>query len=223
MNKRTLDIAQTLARLPMFAQLGCAELSLVRAGTRAVRAERGEVLFAKGDPAHAFFVVLFGAVKLMLSAGEQGEKVLQIMSPGSTFGEAMIFLERPYPVTAVCLAPSLLLEVAGEGLLAAVDASPAFARRMLAGLSQRLHELVGDVEAYSTRTAAQRLVGYLLNLCGGNDSAQLPTSKHVVASLLNLTPETLSRILHALTQEGLIEVDGRNIRICNADLLRAYA
>ena len=58
----------------------------------------------------------------------------------------------------------------------------------------------GDVEAYSTRTAAQRLVGYLLNLCGASGSAHFPTSKYVVASLLNLTPETLSRILHTLTQ-----------------------
>ena len=222
MNKRTLDVAEMLARLPMFKELDPAQLAVICAGTRAVRGERGQVLFAKGDPARVFYVVLFGTVKLALSAGTHNEKVLQIVGPGETFGEAMIFLERPFPVTAECLSSCLLLEIAGEGLLAAVDASPVFARRVLAGMSQRLHELIGDVEAYSTRTAAQRLVGYLLNLCGASGSAHFPTSKYVVASLLNLTPEALSRILHTLTQAELIEVDGRHIRIRDADRLRAY-
>ena len=98
---------------------------------------------------------------------------------------------------------------------------------MLAGLSFRLHELVSDVEAYSMRSAAQRLVGYLLNLCdarpGDVPQVSLPTSKHVIASRLNLTPETLSRILNVLAGDELISVDGRSVTIRDVERLRAYA
>jgi CRP-like cAMP-binding protein len=51
----------------------------------------------------------------------------------------------------------------------------------------------------------------------------LPTSKAIVASRLNLTPEHFSRILHDLTQAGLIEVDGREVRIKDVTRLRAYS
>jgi CRP-like cAMP-binding protein len=111
--------------------------------------------------------------------------------------------------------------VSGEALLRVIDIDPRLARAMLAGLSLRLYELIDDVEAYTTRTAAQRLVGYLLHLSGSGLIAHLPTSKHVVASLLNLTPETLSRILHSLSEAGLIEVAGRRIVIRDAQGLRA--
>ena len=54
MNKRALDVAEALARLPMFKALDPAQLAVVCAGTRVVRGERGQVLFAKGDSARSF-------------------------------------------------------------------------------------------------------------------------------------------------------------------------
>ena len=138
-----------------------------------------------------------------------------------------MMLERAYLVHAECLADSLLLHVPKQAVFDAIDADPGFARRMLAGLSFRLHELVSDVEAYSMRSAAQRLVGYLLNLCDGQADREgrvsLPTSKHLVASRLNLTPETLSRILHTLADEELIRVEGRAVTICDLERLKAYS
>lgn len=223
MSKRPLDVAGALSSLALFQSLDAEALALLSQGTTVLRAERGQILFAKGDPADALHVLLFGTVKLALSSGTSQEKVLQIIRPGEAFGEALLFLDRPYPVTAECLVECLVLRVAAPVLFSVVDSHPKFARQILAGLSSRLHQLISDVEAYSTRTAAQRLVGYLLNLCGNGSSAVLPTSKHVVASLLNLKPETLSRILHSLTLDGLIEVDGRRIVIRDASRLREYA
>ena len=50
----------------------------------------------------------------------------------------------------------------------------------------------------------------------------LPTSKAVVASRLNVTPEHFSRILHDLSERGLIAVEGREIRIVDSAKLRDY-
>ena len=212
MNTGPFDVAGALSGLPIFQQLRPQELAVVSAGTTVVRAMRGQVLFAKGELATALHVLLYGTVKLALSAGTSHEKVLQIIGPGESFGEALLFLEQPYPVSAQCLAQCLVLEVAGDSLMAAIDADPKFARRMLAGLSQRLHELISDVESFSTRTAAQRLVGYLLHLCGSGNTAELPTSTErtkggaapfVVSGLIRLsTVRARSHLCQARVREA---------------------
>jgi len=99
---------------------------------------------------------------------------------------------------------------------------------LLAGLAMRLHSLIGDVESYSLRSSAQRVIGYLLQHCPHDGECEerleftLPTSKQVIASRLNLTPETLSRIFHDLAEGGLIEVHGRQIMVPDLARLRAY-
>ena len=107
-----------------------------------------------------------------------------------------------------------------------IEADPLFARRMLAGLSRRLHSLVSDVESYSLRSGAQRVIGYLLrdghDVAAGVIELTLPTTKNIIASRLNLTPEHFSRVLHELAVARLIEVDGRTVRILDVDRLRSY-
>jgi CRP-like cAMP-binding protein len=91
-----------------------------------------------------------------------------------------------------------------------------------------LHGLVSDVESYSLRSGAQRVIGYLLRAVPESHGAPktteitLPTTKNIIASRLNLTPEHFSRVLHDLTVAALIEVDGRTVRILDADRLRSY-
>lgn len=226
MVRKRLDVAGALGNLPLFRQLAPEQLAAIVAVTQVVRAGRGDLLFNKGDTPTGLHVIMFGQVKLALSTNQGSEKVLELMGPGQSFGEAVMFAERPYPVNAECLADTLLLHVPKQAIFDAIEADPAFARRMLGGLSYRLHEMVSDVEAYSMRSAGQRLVGYLLSLCEGQTGSPmlvtLPTSKHLVASRLSLTPETLSRTLHNLASEGLLEVDGRSVRILDPERLKDY-
>ena len=97
---------------------------------------------------------------------------------------------------------------------------------MLAGLSMRLRSLIHDVEDYSLHSSTQRVIGFLLQLAGTPAGAsvelELPASKHIIASRLNLTPETLSRILHGLTESGLIAVKGRHITVQDMARLRQF-
>jgi CRP-like cAMP-binding protein len=227
MIRKRLDVRGTLASLPLFQKLREDELVRLAHAARVVRAARGEMLFNKGDAPAGFYLVVEGQVKLALSSSHGVEKVLQLFGPGQTFGEAVMFLERPYPVHGECLADSLLLHVPRQAVFEAIESDPGFARRILGGLAVRLHQLVSDVEAYSMRSAAQRLVGYLLNLSESQAlpeaQVSLPTSKHIVASRLNLTPETLSRLLHTLAADQLISVDGREVTIRDVERLRSYA
>jgi CRP/FNR family transcriptional regulator, dissimilatory nitrate respiration regulator len=100
--------------------------------------------------------------------------------------------------------------------------------RMLSGLSRRLHGLVRDVEAYTLRSSQERVIGYLLadaTDAAGNEPTEvrLTPGKSVIASRLNMTPEHFSRILHELASAGLIEVNGRAVRIPDLERLRRGA
>lgn len=220
------SVKKILSFLPLFAALNEEQLMRVAAATTEVRLERGEVLFHRGATPNGFYVVIFGQIKLSVTSAQGAQKVVEIISPKQSFGEAVMFLSRPYPVSAEALADSLLLHVGREHVDVLLASDTTFARRMLAGLSGRLHSLLRDVESYSLRSSMQRVIGYLLQHCteGQGDTAEiaLPTSKLVIASRLNLTPETLSRVLHDLSTHGLITVNGRTICVSSVKQLQEF-
>lgn len=222
-----VDVPALLGRLPMFSMLSPQQLAPIATGARERRLAKGETLFQKGDPARGFYVVVFGQMKLAIPSAQGNEKVLEIISPRQSFGEAVMFMDKPYPVFAEALADSLLLHIGQETVFKLLGEDSSFSRAMLAGLSMRLHSLICDVESYSLRSSAQRVIGYLLQHCASDDEAgplelTLPTSKQVIASRLNLTPETLSRIFHDLGQSGLIQVHGRTIKVPDLQRLRGF-
>jgi len=225
---RAIDIPQMLSHLPLFIELSPEQLGHVAAGTREKRLAKGEMLFHKGDPSRGFFVIVFGQVKLAFPSNQGNEKVVDILGPRQSFGEAVMFMDRAYPVFAESLTDTLLLHIARNAVFELLEHDPSFSRRMLAGLSLRLHALVQDVESYSSRSSTQRVIGFLLQHCeAGTDSEgqktiALPTSKQVIASRLNLTPETLSRIFHDLAEANLIAVHGKEITIHDTKRLREF-
>jgi CRP-like cAMP-binding protein len=226
--KPEIKVSAFLANLPLFKETAPEEIERIAAGTRVLHLARGELLFNRGDPCEGTHLVAYGQVKLAFSSPQGADKVVEIIGPGMSFGEAVMFLEKPYPVYAQTLADSLLLHVSKAVVFAEIEHNPQFARRMLGGLSRRLHGLVGDVEAYSLRSGAQRVIGYLLRDVrlrepdGKEGEVLLPIGKGVIASRLNLTPQHFSRILHELTVQGLIAVEGRKVLIRDLEQLRAF-
>lgn len=225
MSQTKIDTVGILTNLPLFRQLDADEIARLADACRLLRPAKGDIVLQKGEPPHGFYVVVYGRIKLAFPSEHGAEKVVRIIEPGQTFAEAMMFLEKPLPVFGQALADSLLLHLPKQAIFTAIERDPAFARKMLAGLSIRLHDLIQDVEAYSLRSGTQRLIGYLLQ--NEHDArtevnVELPASKQIIASRLNLTPETLSRILLHLVEAALIRVDGRHIVIHDVDALRRY-
>jgi CRP-like cAMP-binding protein len=200
------------------------ELDAIAAATTELQVARGTVIFRRGDACHGFHTVLFGQVKLSFSSKQGDEKIVEIIGPGQSFGEALMFMERPYIVNAQALADCALLHIDSQAVFDELDRNPRFARRMLAGLSRRLHGLIGDVEAYSLRSGSQRVIGYLLkeDHCDNGTRVTLPVSKKMLASRLNLTPEHFSRVLHDLVSAGMVSVDRRDVTILDIEALRKY-
>lgn len=224
--KSKVDIPGILSRLPLFSELDPAQIADIAAATHEKRLARGEMLFQKGDAAKGFFVVVFGQIKLALPSAQGNEKVVDLLGAQQSFGEAVMFMDRPYPVFAEALADTMVLHISRGPVFDLIERDPLFARRLLAGLSFRLHTLVQDVESLTLRSSMQRLIGFLLQIAPegaeGGVEVDLPTSKHVIASRLNLTAETFSRILNELTTAKLIAVQGRHIVVHDLERLRAY-
>ncbi|MDR1999980.1 MAG: Crp/Fnr family transcriptional regulator [Zoogloeaceae bacterium] len=223
-----LVIPAVLSRLPLFSALAQDQIERVASATRGKYLARGEILFQKGDPSHGFYIVITGQIKLALPSAQGNEKVLEIIGPQQSFGEEAMLMNSPFPVFAEALLDSQLLHISKDAVSQLINANPTFARRMLAELSSHLYSLITDIEAYTLHSSTQRLIGYLLqhspheNDTRNRIEIKLPTSKHILASRLNLTPETFSRILHELVASGFIEVHGRSITILDLHRLRRH-
>jgi len=219
----TLDF---LRNLPLFRELDLCELDAIGAATTEQRVTAGTVLFRRGDLCDGVHVIVVGRVKLALLAPAGAEKVVEILGPGHSFGEPVMFIGRPHQLYAETLADSLLLLIRKAAILEAIERNPEFARRMLNVLSLRLYRLVADIEAYTLNSATERVTDYLLAALADDASPGRPAdvvlaaSKSVLASRLNITREHFSRILHELSRSGLIRVSGRNIRILDSAGLR---
>lgn len=224
MSNLILDIPALLGTIPLFGELAPDDIERVARVTRDRRLGRGEVLFQRGDQPHGFYFVVAGQVKLAVSSAQGTEKVVEIIGPRQSFGEAVMFMNCPYPVFAEALCETTLLHVGQAVVTELVAQDPGFTNKLLAGMAIRLHSLVQDVETYSLQSSVQRVIGYLLQIAGidATGTIELPTSKQVIASRLNLTPETLSRVFHELSGAGLISVQGRNIQLHDPDRLARY-
>ncbi len=225
LDTRQYDLQRLLARMPLFQDVGPAGLERLSSAVQVRRLERSEFVFHVGSACEAFFLTISGQVRLFVIAPNGNEKVIEIIGPGMSFAEALMFLGAPCVVNAQALTDTALLVVPRHAVLAEMEADSRFALRMLAGLSRRLHGLVHDVQAQALQSGVQRVVGYLLRDIAHDDSAptvSLPVSKATVASRLSLTPEYFSRVLHELEAAGLIEIDKREIRIVDAGALGRY-
>jgi CRP/FNR family transcriptional regulator, dissimilatory nitrate respiration regulator len=226
---RAFDLPRYLSVLPLFGDMNATELQRLADGSQVRRFARGDMVFRVGQPCEEFHVTVIGQVKLFAISPAGQEKVIELIGPGNSFAEAIMFIGRPYIINAQTLTDTLLLTVSKQVVLAEIGIDPRFALRMLASISRRLHGLVHDVQAYALHSGLQRVIGYLLRDLHGEDGApggemtvSLPVSKATIASRLSLTPEYFSRVLHELESAGLIQIDKRDIRILDARRLAGY-
>jgi CRP/FNR family transcriptional regulator, dissimilatory nitrate respiration regulator len=229
MELQQFDLPRYLSVLPLFSNLDPTELQRMAEGCQLKRMARGDMVFRVGEPCEEFHVTVLGQVKLFAISPAGQEKVIELIGPGNSFAEALMFTGKPYIVNAQALTDTLLLTVKKHAVLAEIEHDYRFALRMLAGISRRLHGLVHDVEAYALHSGVQRVIGYLLRDqvvedCASGEvfTVSLPVSKATIASRLSLTPEYFSRVLHELEAARLIEIDKREIRILDVKRLAGY-
>jgi len=223
----TAEISQqdslALRRTYLFSGMDEEQLALILSLAKPMTLEAGQGLFQQGAAAEHFFWVSEGMVRLYRSSPQGDEKVIELISPGRFFAEAVLFMGGRYPVSAVCQQPSRLIAFDGAGFKAWLmeDASRCF--RLLGGMSAKLHKLVNEIDRLTLMKGSDRLMQYLIDHSEpdeeGNTVVLLEAPKQVIASRIGVKPETLSRLLQKLGSLGFLETRGSRVYLKDLDQL----
>lgn len=202
------DTLYSIRSFPLFSGLSEADGELLQSLTHLRRYPAGTRIFDEGEPARGFYLVVRGTVKVFKVSPRGNEQVMAVITAGQTFAEAAVFLGGGYPASAECLEDCEMFFVEREVLLGIVARDPDFSLRMMSGMALKLRKFLAMVEDLTLRDARGRVARYLLGLTPQDGTPQcvvkLPTQQTVLARLLGLTSETLSRSLKGLRQEGVL-------------------
>jgi len=228
-SKNDIDRNDVLRTLPLFAGLVPELLGELTRGSHNATFQRGQAVYRAGDLADAMYVVLAGQVKLALSSNRGQEKVIDVIDAGRSFGEAELFGTHSYLAGAQAVKPTQLLCIGGEHIRRIMTLDPRVTERIINGLAHRQIQMEAELAASHFCSGSQRLLEFLLWLAGpdrtpaGDTQVTLNISKCLLASRLDMQPETLSRVLRNLTEAGLIAVDKNHISLRNAKIARYLA
>lgn len=219
------EIREQLCRHYLFASLDDEQFDRVLCGVQGLNVQEGDHLFHFGDQARYFYFLIRGQIQLYrLSAGGE-EKVIEIIAPGQTFAEAVMFFKtHAYPVSAKAVLHSELYRIDMAIVIGMLQESNALCLRLLGGMSRRLHGAIQDIDQLTLQNASMRVIQLLLNSAPDGSvsgySLEWETPKQVLASRLSVRPETFSRILQQLSRKGLISVQGKTVEVLNVNALQ---
>ena len=221
LNIDSMEVKKILEKSTLFRGLSEEDLSRL-AGIALLRSyDKGGVIFSAEEEARGFYLVAEGMVKIYRLSARGRQQTLHILGPGEAFAEAALFSGSRYPAWAEALTPARVLFFPREAFLDLIRRRPELALNMLALLSLRLRTMAALVDSLSLKEVPERLAAYLLYLLehrGPEFELEIP--KGELAALLGTVPETLSRVLSRFSEEGLIQVSGRQIRILDEEGLR---
>lgn len=217
------NLKRILANTPLFRMLDERQLDEVVSATQPIRATTNTSVINQGDAPKGMYVVVYGQVKVGFDRKDGSEKTLAILGQNKCFGLGEMLLDRSHLAFVKTTTDSMLIHTAREKILDVAKDNFNFAQELMVCVGRQLYTLTRDIESYSLQTAKQRLAGYLLRQSQyqAGDTVELIASKTLIASRLSLTPETLSRLLHDFSSEGLITVMGRRIKILDHEKLGA--
>jgi len=222
------DLLPQIQQCLLFSDLDRDQIDRVLDHTRVIELAENRTLFEQQQPARAFFLLQTGQIKLTRFSPDGHEKVIDLISGGNTFAEAIMFAgQNTYPVTATTIADSRILSFDTKTYTDILHESTDACFTVLAQMSRRLHWYVAEIDRLTLHGAAFRVVCYLLDQVPsthlGSPEVHLDAPKHVIASRLSITPETLSRSFAKLNRDGLIEVHENSIILRDVGKLRQFA
>jgi len=210
----------------LFEPLSEAQLDALLETARLLNVDKGAKLFHQGEPAHAFYFVISGTVKIYRLTPDGQEKVFEVIGNRQTFAEAMMLMDTPdYVASAQAIAPSQLYRFSNSTYMELLQSNSKLTFALLGKLCIRLHQRINEIETLSLKNATHRVVRYLLTQLArrpDSNSFELPMAKRLVAGHLSIQPETFSRIIRRLIDEGIITQQGNHISVLDAQRLEQF-
>jgi len=215
---------RTIRQLPLFADMEetCFE-QMMQASYLQSFPPQAE-LIAEGDLPDFLHVVVEGRVELYASANGR-ETTMALVTPVSTFILAAVLKDAVYLMSGRTLEKSQVLLIPSADVRRAFAADGAFARSLVTELATCYRAVVKAHKNQKLRTAVERLANRLLRLHqtqGATGVVTLPYDKRLLASLLGMTPENLSRSFGTLKPYGVI-VNGSAVHLNDLPALETLA
>lgn len=201
-----------IASLPLFAEMAPPALDDILTQAASQRYPAGTAVFAQGEAAEHFFVLLHGRLRVTQVTSDGQQVAVRMVNPGDLFGIAPALRRPDYPGTATAVIESLALlwPVSQWGPL--VGRHPALAVNAMLTMGQRLMDAQQRIREMSTEAVERRVAHAVLRLAnqagqreGGGVRIDFPISKQDIAELTGTTLHTVSRILTAWEDAGLVE------------------
>lgn len=218
------QLADQLALVPFFSGLDAGILRKLAASALRREYDSGDVVFLEGEPSPGLVVLESGPVKVVKASPQGREHILEILAPLQPANAVAVFTRRPSPATAVALEPTRVWVLPRTAVAALLREQPDFAERVIENMADHMVQLVELVADLSLRSVIQRLAKLLLDEAVGDVLSRprwftLPE----LAARLGTVPDVVQRALSRLGEDGLVEVNRREIHITNRQRLETLA
>lgn len=213
-----------IANLPLFREMQEEQRERVFKGSFLQVFPPQLTLFEMGQHPDFLHVLIDGLVELSATSAGR-DTTLRIIEPVTSFILAAVITDMPYLMTARTLSASRILLVPAALIREVVKQDCALMQATMRELALAYRDMVRALTDMKLRQSAERLGNLVLQQerrQGGKGTVQLRSEKRLLASLLGMTPENLSRAFGILGQHGL-EMEGTMIRIMDRDALANFS
>lgn len=193
----------TIKNLDFFKQIDSETLKKLSQNCRIVRLETKEMLFHEGFKGDSFFLLLDGAVRIFKTSPDGSETTIKIVNPEEFFAEVVLFEPHTYPVSAVALINSTLIQITREAFSKMLDSSEA-RERFVASLFSKMRFLSDKVHFLNSYDVEDRFFKFLIDHYGKHYRYEITIPKKDIASAIGTIPETFSRLILRLTKMEII-------------------
>ncbi len=225
------SVAQALSRCILFSRLSDDALASIARGVRSRRFRRGDVLFHQGDPGDALFVVLSGAIKVVLPSEEGDEAILTTLHNGDFLGELALVDGASRSATAVALEPTETLMLSRERFRELLDEEPELRDGLLLGLAGELRRLTAHVGDLHFLDLTGRVAAQIVRLARDHGRRQPdgsirldgPITQGDLASMVGATRQSVNKLLGMLVDDGLVRADRDSLVVLDLEGLTRAA
>lgn len=192
-----------IRNIAIFSKLNDAQLEKLKKISLIKKFKAKEILFYEGDAPIYLYVLLQGTLKVYKTNHKGQQIFLHQFYPGGLVAELANFENIPYPATAEFMSDSEVLRIDYKALEHDFFKNPDISFEIIKSLIAKHKILIDVIQKEVILTADAKVAKFILE-----NGELFKTLKNTqVASILNLTPETLSRTLSKFKTSGFIELD----------------
>ena len=218
----TQIIKQNLKRHHLFSKLTDLQIDRVSQSCQLHKLFDNQLLFNQADKVTSFYMVISGKIKLYRMSPDGQEKIIEIVKPGEVFAEALMFTNQAdYPVSSAALSETIVISINAKNFQEMLWDSTATCLLLLGDMSFRLRKLVKEIDTITLHSGTCRVASYLIQeMSQDKNNFTLDTAKNVIAARLSVKPETFSRIIKNLKNQGILTIEGNCVTVHDTDALK---